>query len=257
MRSRPVSLLHLASAALLLCTAPAFGSPLNITSATRVITLAASGSDDFGPVPSVGLGTTFDGVGAFSETLSGTTSSSFYGTTFVFEASQNSDVSETNIIFSGLTSVGVEPVSSLGVSLTVSGSSTMTVEFTAAIDQPYEFSWASEDQCLSGFNHVGCTSFELENLTIGTMIFWKDGATVYYENGQFTDDAVAGSTSGLLTAADYRLTAGTSMHWGSRIDRQYAGAPLDLAFTVPEPSTAALLALGLVGIAALRRRRAN
>jgi hypothetical protein len=82
-------------------------------------------------------------------------------------------------------------------------------------------------------------------ITISGIDFMVDGTPVPF--GDLS--ALTGTLTGTLTSGDF---IDNVFYQGG-----YAGTYTGIIRLVPEPSTAALLALGLVGIAAMRRQRAN
>jgi hypothetical protein len=165
---------------------------------------------------------------------------------------QDSLLADDIILFSALTSPGdtcdFSIYGFLCAESNVFGRSFLDVTFSLAEPQNVRFELDGEDFLDSGppvelLDGGGATLFECrERQCSGTLL-----AGVW---AQFGDPF-----SVLLPAGTYQLRAESAMNW-SFYSREIYGGPLDVSVAViPEPSTAFLVAFGLVGIAAERRQR--
>jgi hypothetical protein len=125
------------------------------------------------------------------------------------------------------------------------------VEVVSGGATSYLYAYDSSTVTMSGGTVEGI--YRYENLyasdssviTISGIDFMVDGTPVPF--GDLS--ALTGTLTGTLTSGDF---IDNVFYQGG-----YAGTYTGIIRLVPEPSTAALLALGLVGIAAMRRQRAN
>ena len=138
----------------------------------------------------------------------------------------------------------------------VDGESILDVVFEVQLAADFIFDFSRE---IWGDPDIG-PAFSLENVDTGESIFWGLGWSSIV-GGEYVDGSEdGGSLAGTLDPGNYALSATIWSHW-SPSAREAPGGSLDLelsfgpGMSVPEPSTALLVACGLVGLA-IRRRRA-
>jgi hypothetical protein len=210
------------------------------------------------------------GVGPLSDssTATGSFQSSFSesylaadGYTTSASVSQNSFIGSHQISFYGSTGVVTDDLVGNGNAVIVDQHTILDAVFSLSAASEFEIDFLGEYRCSAS---GGCTRFFLENLDTGQVIF-AGSQTVFSAGipGDLTggvnggDFYEGGSFSSTLDSGTYRFLASGGSHWYTRSREGGPGEALTLDFRlIPEPTTASLLALGLVGIAAMRRRKA-
>lgn len=158
------------------------------------------------------------------------------------QPNNNSNTGDLNSAFFGANASGISNYSGSGSIPAPAGANFATLA-----------TFLASSGSASGYQYGSLYTIGLGTLAAGTRltITHDDGVSVY-QGGSRIGTTTAGPTSVITEDVVLTSTGNTTLYFGRQ-----NGAPSVLTVAVPEPASIALFGAGLLGLAAVRRRRAN